>query len=72
MDFPAAMTSRAVRLDVAVAVRWPRPEKRKPAPEEHARNAALAIRQVVVSESAQAAAAVAADVKKAVNGGKKR
>ena len=38
--------------------------------EEHARNAALAIRQVVVSESAQAAAAVSADVKKAV--GKKR
>ena len=40
--------------------------------ESHARNAAVAIRQVVTSECAQAAAAVSADVKKAVNGGKKR
>ena len=39
--------------------------------ENHARNAAVAIRQVVVSESAQAAAAVAADVKR-VASGKKR
>ena len=38
--------------------------------ENHARNAAVAIRQVVTSECAQAAAAVAADVKRAT--GKKR
>ena len=39
--------------------------------ENHARNAAVAIRQVVTSECAQAAAAVAADVKR-VASGKKR
>ena len=39
--------------------------------ENHARNAAVAIRQVVTSECSQAAAAVAADVKRAA-GGKKR
>jgi hypothetical protein len=39
--------------------------------ESHARNAAVAIRQVVVSESAQAAAAVSADVKRAASGKKR-
>ena len=36
--------------------------------ENHARNAAVAIRQVVTSECSQAAAAVSADVKRAVSG----
>ena len=39
--------------------------------ESHARNAAIAIRETVVNASAQAAAAVGADVKRAM-GGKKR